>query len=110
MFCQELGRYAGARQWSACVVSDRCDGKKGLVHLLALPRGRAWDLLSLFSPYGRSARTGFAILRGGRPWGYFCPLRERRTAYAFGKNTKNIENAKELTKKYGSSVEEIAII
>jgi hypothetical protein len=27
-----------------------------------------------------------------------------------GKNTKNMENAKELTKKYGSSVEEIAII
>ena len=27
-----------------------------------------------------------------------------------GKNTKNMENAKELTKKYGSPVEEIAII
>ena len=27
-----------------------------------------------------------------------------------GKNTKNIENAKELTKKYGPSVEEITII
>lgn len=27
-----------------------------------------------------------------------------------GKNTKNIENAKELTKEYGPSVEEIAII
>ena len=27
-----------------------------------------------------------------------------------GKNTKNIENAKELTKKYGPSVEEINII
>lgn len=27
-----------------------------------------------------------------------------------GKNTKNIENAKELTKKYGPSVEEIIII
>ena len=38
------------------------------------------------------------------------PIRGAMRAYAFGKNTKNIENAKELTKKYGPSVEEIAII
>lgn len=38
------------------------------------------------------------------------PVRGAMKAHAFGKNTKNMENAKELTKKYGSSVEEIAII
>ena len=37
-------------------------------------------------------------------------VRGAMKAHAFGKNTKNMENAKELTKKYGSSVEEIAII
>ena len=71
--------------------------------------------LGIFSP--SSLRVGgvrahricdFARM-GGRG-GDFCPLRERRTAHAFGKNTKNMENAKELTKKYGSSVEEIAVI
>ena len=38
------------------------------------------------------------------------PVRGAMKAHAFGKNTKNIENAKELTKKYGSSGEEMAII
>ena len=30
----------------------------------------------------------------------FRPFVVRRRAYAFGKNTKNIENAKDLTKTY----------
>ena len=85
--------------------------RKDLCTLLHCRGGRAWELLSLFSPYGRSARTGFAILREwAAAGGDLCPLRARRTAHAFGKNTKNIENAKELAKKYGSPVEEIAII
>ena len=81
------------------------------MHPLALPRGEGLgSSLLVLSVWAECVRTGFAILRGERPWGYFCPLRERRTAHAFGKNTKNMENAKELTKKYGSPVEEIAII
>ena len=80
-----------------------------LLHCRGGGEGLGSSLLVL-SVWAECVRTGFAILRGERPWGYFCPLRERRTAHAFGKNTKNMENAKELTKKYGSPVEEIAII
>ena len=106
-----IGAIRRARLWSACVVSDRCDGKKGLVHPLALPRGEGLGAsLLVLSVWAECVRTGCAILRGERPWGCFCPLRARRTAHAFGKNTKNMENAKELTKKYGSPAEEITII
>ena len=52
---------------------------------------------ALLSADYRCGSTTFDRSRGGE-------------AHAFGKNTKNMENAKELTKKYGSSVEEIAII
>ena len=38
------------------------------------------------------------------------PVRGVVRLMLLGKNTKNMENTKELTKKYGPSVEEIAII